>query len=466
MAGKAELLTILQRHGQQHLLAFWDALDADAQQSLAGQIAQIDFELVARLYAARGQQAQLHEWIQRAEPPSACYLDASRNRFTPEQGVARGEEALKAGQVGAILVAGGQGSRLGFDHPKGMYPIGPVSNYSLFAILIGKLRAVARRSGARIPLYVMTSPSTHQETAAFLAEHDRFGLPEEDLRLFCQGTMPAVDAATGKLLLESPGRLATSPDGHGGMLAAFARSGAMDDARRRGLRQLFYFQVDNPLVDVCGAKYIGYHLLHESEMTTQVVAKRNPLERVGNVVRVGDRLAVIEYSDLPEESARRRNPDGSLAIWAGSIAVHVFDVAFLERAAGQADALPFHLARKKVPCLDAGGKVVQPQGPNAVKFERFIFDLMPWARNALVVEVDPAWAFAPVKNAPGAATDSPEWVKAQMVALHRQWLLQAGAEVAADVPVEISPLFALDAAELAAKLPPGTRISEPRYLCE
>jgi UDP-N-acetylglucosamine/UDP-N-acetylgalactosamine diphosphorylase len=391
-------------------------------------------------------------------------LDASQNRFTPDEARQRGRQALDAGQLGVILVAGGQGTRLGFDHPKGMFPIGPVSQRTLFQIHVEKIIAMARRHGVRIPLYLMTSPATHDETVDFFAEHSRFGLPEDDLKIFCQGTMPAVDADTGRLLLETPGRLATSPDGHGGMLAAFAASGAMADAQRRRIRQLFYFQVDNPLVDICGAEYVGYHLLCQAEMTSQVIAKRDPLEKVGNVVDVDGRLMVIEYSDLPQDIAGRRNADGSLAIWAGSIAVHVFDLAFLERMVASADGLPFHLAHKKVAHLDAAGRRVEPQTPNATKFERFIFDLMPSAANAIVVEVDPATAFGPLKNASGAKEDTAETVKAQIAAMHRQWLRAAGVEVCDATPVEISPLLALDAEEVAAKFTCATKITKATYL--
>ena len=196
----------------------------------------------------------------------------------------------------------------------------------------------------------MTSPATHEETVAFFAAHDRFGLPEEDLIVFCQGTMPAVDAQTGRVLLAAPGQIAASPDGHGGMLAALDRSGALADIERRGIRHLFYFQVDNPLVDICGREFSGYHLLAQSEFSTQVIAKRDPLDRVGNVVQVDGRLMVIEYSDLPEEAANRRNADGSLRIWAGSIAVHVMDTALLRRLAdarwGRHSCLPENLANR------------------------------------------------------------------------------------------------------------------------
>ncbi len=429
---KEQLLAMLRPFGQEHLLAFWDTLDDDAQESLTRQIEAIDFALVRRLFEGRNQAGNVRELAARAEPPPAFRLNAAKNPFSPEQARRRAEEALAAGQLGTILVAGGQGTRLGFDHPKGMFPIGPVSNKTLFQILVEKIVAAGRRYGVRIPLYLMTSAATHDETLAFFAAHGRFGLAEEDLIVFCQGTMPAVDAESGRVLLESPGRIATSPDGHGGMLAAMLRSGAIDDIERRGIRHLFYFQVDNPLVDICGREFVGYHLLAGSELSTQVIAKRDPLERVGNVVRIDGRLMVIEYSDLPEDAANRRNADGSLSIWAGSIAVHVIAAALLRRTAGGADipvcleesgkggrqeclphseegrqeclphrdsGLPFHIARKKVACIDPSGNRIEPMQPNAIKFERFIFDLMPHARNAIVVEVDPELAFGPVKNA-------------------------------------------------------------------
>jgi UDP-N-acetylglucosamine/UDP-N-acetylgalactosamine diphosphorylase len=477
------LLAILRPFGQEHLLGFWEQLSAAGRESLARQIEGIDFCLIQRLHSQRQDQNNFRELALRAAPPPAFRLESSglappavrdeaqSSRHAPravrQDAIVRGRQALAAGHVGVMLVAGGQGTRLGFDHPKGMFPIGPVSGRTLFQIHIEKLLAAAQRYGVPIPLYLMTSPATHEETVSFLAEHDRFGLAAEDLHVFCQGTMPAVDAATGRVLLEAPDRIALSPNGHGGALAAFASSGAMDDARRRGLRQLFYFQVDNPLVEIAGPEYIGYHVLAGAEMTTQVIAKRDPLEKVGNVVAVDGRLMVIEYSDLPDDIARTTNPDGSLAIWAGSIAVHVFDLDFLRRAAGQldsqSDVLPFHVAHKRVAYLDPAGRRIEPEKPNAIKFERFIFDLMPAARNAIVVEVDPALAFAPLKNASGAPFDTPESVQAQMVALHRQWLEAAGAEVA-DGPVEISPRLALDGEELCGKLRPGTRITTPSYL--
>jgi len=469
MSTKDSLLALLAPYCQQHLLDFWDQLTPSEQSALESQISALDLPLLRDLHARRNDQGDIRQLADRARPPAAFRLSTPANpvinRFTREQAMERGNEAIAAGHLGAMLVAGGQGTRLGFPHPKGMFPIGPISKNTLFQVHIEKLLALKARYGKPVPLYLMTSPATHQETVDFLAAHDRFGLPEEDLHVFCQGTMPAVDAATGKVLLESRDRIAVSPNGHGGMLAAFVESGSLAEAKARGIRQLFYFQVDNPLVEICGPEYVGYHLLSRSEMTTQVIAKRDPLEKVGNVVEVDGRLMVIEYSDLPDDVARRSNSDGSLSIWAGSIAVHVFDLAFLERAAADADSLPFHYAHKKVPNIDPNGKRVEPSATNAIKFERFIFDLMPSAKNAIVVEVDPQTAFAPLKNAAGAATDTLETVHSQMMALHRSWLREAGVIIEDIGPVEISPLYALDAAELATKVQPGTRIESAKYFC-
>jgi UDP-N-acetylglucosamine/UDP-N-acetylgalactosamine diphosphorylase len=460
-----ELKTVLTRRGQEHVLAFWNQLDAAARERLGNQIAQLDLDLLEQLYQRRSDKSDFGALAARAGSPPAFRLNESENRFSIAQSRECGQQALGNGEVGVVLVAGGQGTRLGFDHPKGMFPIGPVSGRTLFQIHVEKIVAAARRYGVSIPLYLMTSPATHAETSEFFAAHERFGLPAEDLMVFCQGTMPAVDAQSGRLLLESPDRLALSPDGHGGMLAAMERHGILADIERRGLRHLFYFQVDNPLVDIAGPLYLGYHILSQSEMTSQVVPKHDPAERVGNVVLVDRRLMVIEYSDLPDADARRRNADGSLAIWAGSIAVHVFDAAFLRRMVGRlGEALPFHIANKKVAYIGADGRRVQPAEPNAIKFERFIFDLMPSARNAIVVEVDAAHAFAPLKNAPGAKDDTPEAVQAAILAQHRGWLREAGFEVPDGARVEISPLLALDAEELAARLPRGTCVAGDTYL--
>lgn len=461
---KDELLALVAPHGQSQLLRFWDSLDPARRESLAGEIRSIDFGLLADLFGRADSKEAMRALAARGASPPSFALGDAHNRIAPEVARRRGVEALRAGHVGVMLVAGGQGTRLGFKHPKGMFPIGPVSGKSLFQIHFEKVCATSHRYGVRIPLYLMTSPETHEETVAYLRQQGYFGFPAEDVFVFCQGTMPAVDARTGKVLLAAADHVALSPDGHGGMLAAFARSGAMADAGQRGARHLFYFQIDNPLVSVCDPEFLGYHLLSGSEFTSQVVRKKEPLEKVGNVVQVDGRLYVIEYSDLPDDVASRRTAEGSLDIWAGSIAVHAMEVSFLKRMVEAAGGLPFHRASKKVAHLDDQGNRVEPAKPNAVKFERFIFDLMPSAQGAIVVEVDAARHFAPLKNASGQPSDTPESVQAQWSALHREWLRRAGFDVADDVPVEISPRFALDAEELGTRMLAKKSITKATYL--
>jgi UDP-N-acetylglucosamine/UDP-N-acetylgalactosamine diphosphorylase len=468
---KHRLLNKLRPAGQDHLLAFWHRLNADEQRQLAQQIDDIDIDLFRDLQAefrgsSSGENTANRQWAElasRAVPPPAMRLDGSGVRFSPDAARAVGAELLRAGQVAMILVAGGLGTRLGFDQPKGIFPLGPLSNRTLFQIILEQLLAVTRRYDVRIPLYVMTSPATDEITRQYLAENRWFGLAPEDCRIFCQGTMWAVDDRFERLLLESPGSLFLGPDGHGGMLAALAKSGCLADAQQRGVAHFFYGQIDNPLLQVCDELFLGSHVLAGSEMTTQVVPKREALERVGNVVSVDGKVMVIEYSDLPEDFARQTNADGSLKLWAGNLAVHALDVDFLARAARQKNALPFHQAKKKVRCFDASGAIVEPDTPNAIRFEKFIFDLLPLAKNALVVEADAAEAFAPVKNSDADATDNPRLAKTAMMAQARRRLRAAGVQIADDIAVEINPLWADSIDQIRAKLSPGITIKQPRY---
>jgi len=466
--GKDKLEQHLAAFGQQHVVAFWDDLEPQERERLAAQVQSVDLAQLDGLFRSRQASDDWADMARRAAPPPAFRLDDSRPAIVPEQAHQRGSQALAAGHVGVILVAGGQGSRLGFQHPKGMFAIGPVSGASLFQILLEKIGARSRAAGMRIPLYLMTSPATHDETVEYMAANEYFGLSRDDVKIFCQGTMPAVDSNTGRLLLASKGELALSPDGHGGTLPALAASGCLADIRDRGLRQLFYCQVDNPLVEMCDPYFLGYHTLSGSELSTLVVAKRHMRERVGNVVSVDGKVRIIEYSDLnplADEVVERRASDGGPVFWAGNTAIHVFDVGFVESMATNSAALPFHVATKVVPHVDSAGNRIEPAEPNAIKFERFIFDLMPAAGRAIVVEVDPARSFAPVKNASGAEFDSPETAQAQMIALHAGWLRAAGCQVSDDVAVEVSPLFAQNEQELAAQIRTGMTVTAPRYFC-
>jgi len=460
---RGELEALLAEHGQAHLLQFWNELTVDQRRELARDIGSVDFALLKRLYQ-RFRNDTGRERCGALEPPPAIRL-SEECESARMRAVELGRQAIADGKVAMILVAGGQGTRLGFDRPKGLFPIGPLSRRTLFQVLVDRLRAIRRRHDAAVPLWILTSPATDEATRAYFRERDYLGLPPADVHFFCQGTMPAVDRANGRVLLADRHRIALSPNGHGGMLAALDECGGLEQAAERGIEYFFYGQVDNPLLPVCDPRMIGHHIEYASELTSLAVVKRHADERVGNFVQTDACVQIIEYIDFPEEAARRVDASGRLVFWAGSIAVHVMNRAFLQRAAARADALPFHFALKKTPFVNEQGERIEPDQPNSVKFERFIFDLLPLAERPLVVEVERDEAFAPVKNADGSPADTPAAARRMMIAQHRRWLEAAGARVA-DVPVEIHPLWADSAEEVAGRLGCETVVDEPTYFTD
>ncbi len=449
--------------GHAHLLRYWNQLSADERRHLASQIQSIDFQELADLFAGTEATIDWADLSRKAAPPAAIRLQEANPKFSKAEALECGERALRDGKIGMILVAGGQGTRLGFDLPKGMFCIGPISNRSLFAMHADSLRGAMRRFSVSIPLYVMTSPATDGPTREYFESHQHLGLKKEDLVVFCQGTMPAIDASAGKVLMESTSSIALSPDGHGGIVAALDRQGVLKSASDRGIEHFFYAQVDNPLVRACDPLLIGYHLLAKSQMTTQVVKKRFGQEKVGNVVSIDDKAHIIEYSDLAEAAANRINEDGELSLWAGNIAVHVLALDFLATSAKNGVGLPFHRAKKAVPFLNERGVVEKALAPNAIKFERFVFDLLPLADRTMVVEGDAAEVFAPVKNAEGAPTDTPSAARNAILAQHRRWLEEAGVSVSPTVKVEINPNWALDAEEVRMRIQKPSSILVDTY---
>jgi len=440
---------------QDHVLRFWDQLDAEGRQRLSGQLTALDLPAIAELARSVVRQHQpvvipepiqpVEAWPNQPDPPrQAVYQQAQQ----------RGRELLAQGKVGAFLVAGGQGTRLGYDGPKGEFPVTPIKHKPLFGVFAQQIMAQARDAGRSIPWYIMTSDLNDATTRAFFASNDFFGLPRSDVFFFQQGMMPAF-SLEGKMLLAGRDSLALSPDGHGGSLRALARSGALADMRRRGIEHLSYFQVDNPLVHCLDPLFLGLHELRGSEMSSKTIPKSDANEKVGNFVQAGQRIHVIEYSDLDPALAQRKNADGSLSFNAGSIAIHVLRTSFVERLnQGDRLRLPWHRALKKVPCLDERGNLLRPDKPNAVKLEQFVFDAVPLAENALIYTTRREEEFSPVKNASGA--DSLATSQRDQIRRCARWLRDCGVSVPlrdgeVDAVLEISPLLALDAQQLRAR---------------
>lgn len=440
----------LQKHGQSHLLQWWDELTPPQQADLLEQIEAIDLDLVNRLFQMNHEEGlTAAERAALATPPDQLVSQpkSAAEYETWVRATAIGEDQMRQGRVGAILVAGGQGSRLGFDKPKGMYPIGPVTDRSLFQIFCEQLLAASRRAGAAIPYFIMTSDATHDDTVAFFSEHQFFGLKSSDVYFFRQGKLPAVNDITGQILLAEKHEIALSPDGHGGLLKALRTAGLMDVMRERGIEILYSHQVDNPTAIVVDPAFIGLHLLHKSDISTKVVNKVSAEEKMGVLVSVQGQTQIIEYSDMPVARTREQEADGTLRFRAGNTAMHVIRLGFLQELVDQGRDLPYHRAHKPVAYIDGQGQRVQPDpsAKNAYKFEQFIFDTLPMAKSALVVEADRAREFNPVKNQSGA--DSPETSRTAICRINREWLRAAGYFVADEARVEISPLVNTEALE-------------------
>ena len=433
----SEASKVLASCGQEHLLAYWKKLSKTERTELLKQIESINPDDLKRCSEALGKGGDVPDSLKGVAPKVATLKGAALAKA-----VAAGEKELRAGKVAALLVAGGQGSRLGYDGPKGCYSIGPVSGAPLFYFHARKILARSIRYGAAIPFYVMTSEANNAATVACFEENDYFGLNPEDVFFFTQGMWPGM-TKDGKVILDAPGHVFMSPDGHGGLLAALKRSGALADMKKRGIRSVFFFQVDNPLVEIADPAFIGHHVLEKSEYSLKLCAKRDPYEKVGMPMRFGSVYRMVEYTEMTDEQCNRRGKNGELYFKYGSPAIHVFDRAFLEREASK--PMPLHLAFKKIPTVE-NGKVVKPAEPNGYKFEKFIFDILPNAKRAAFLAFEQKDEFSPVKNAEGA--DSPDTCRADMRAKWVKWLDEAGVKIASDLPVEIDPVYASDASDI------------------
>lgn len=434
--------------GQEHVLRFADRLEPGALGAFLDQIEAIDLELVSRLVEQMRADAPLAGLsLEKLEP--ADWIDLESGAATDARARAAGEELLRQGKVAALVVAGGQGTRLGYDGPKGCYPVGPVTRRSLFSWHAAKVLAARRKYQARIPLLVLTSEANDRATREYFARHAWFGLPEEDVAIFRQGMLPAVDFE-GRLILESTGSLALAPDGHGGTLTALTKSGVLADLESRGIEEIFYFQVDNPLARLLDPVYLGFHRLRGAQMSSKACAKRDAAEKVGVFARNDDRVGIIEYSDLPRDLMEARDAAGRLRYRAGNIAIHVIRVDFVKALTRGGLRLPYHRAVKAIPSVDASGASVKPDAKNGVKFETFIFDALPLAERSVVLEAARHEEFSPIKNQSGE--DSAESCTRDLDAMFRRWIKAAGIDTRAPLgTIEIAPTFALDESEFVAR---------------
>lgn len=469
---QGKLLLQLKAIGQSHLFSFCGELDENQQGLLLNQLEALDFKHIPMWVEQYVKNESPLTIPTEFEPAPSYPAEAASPEHGKKYAQARqlGESLIRAGKVAGFVVAGGQGTRLGFDGPKGNFPISPVRKKTLFQLFAESLLAASQKYNTTVPWYIMTSPLNHAATVEALEAAGHYGLDKKDVFIFQQGTLPNF-GFDGKILMADKATLASGPDGHGGSLKALHKSGAVADMQRRGIEILSYWQVDNPLIQTIDPLFIGLHAMDHAEMSSKALVKAEPLEKVGNFCLVDGKVTVIEYSDLPDEQALRRNPDGSLVFELGSIGIHLINVAFIEKLnQGDDFALPFHRAVKKIPCIDAAGNPVKPAAPNGVKLETFVFDALPMAEHSVILQTLRAEEFAPVKNAAG--TDSAEVTHRMMIERAAHWLEQAGVPVprkadgTPDCVLEIAPSFALCADDVKAKTDkaPPIKPGETLYL--
>ena len=455
MADITELRTRFEAAGQAHVLRFYDTLDGEAQAALAGELAEVDLDVLARFHSrAMAACEETFSDPSASAPLHAIEAEDAVGKDQLDTWWAGGLDAVAAGEVAAVLLAGGQGTRLGSSQPKGCYDIGAPSGKSLFQLQaerIAKVQALAAAKAGKpagsvvIPWYIMTSAPTDAPTQAFFTDNEWFGLAQDQIMFFQQGTLPCL-TVDGKLILESAGKLARAPDGNGGIYEALDKRGVLADMEARGVKYVHTYCVDNCLAKVADPVFIGYCVAAGVGVGVKVIPKLEPAEKVGVLALRDGVTHVLEYSELPKELAEKRTDDGSLVYSAANIVNHFYTVDFLKATASTyLHDMVHHVAHKKIPHVsDDGSETIKPTSNTGIKLELFIFDVFPSAGDSLaVLQGARARDFSPLKNAPGTGSDCPETARMALAELHASWFVDAGGALSAqpslDALFEIAP---------------------------
>jgi len=439
----------LTKHGQEHLLDHWDALTQEQRVELYTELKGLDFYELCDNFkqSVRELENAGQKLDDRMQPldESQCGAVVKSTDEELHHYEALSKAEIKAGRVGILLLAGGQGTRLGTSYPKGMYDVGLPSGKTLFQLQAERILKLQQLSGAgsNITWYIMTSASTVGPTKAFFAEHDYFGLNKDNIVVFEQGTLPCF-TFEGKIILGEKHKVFRAPDGNGGLYRALKTQGVLEDMKKRDIKYIQLYCVDNILVKVGDPIFMGYCLAKGAECANKVVRKGAPTEAVGITCKVDDHYQVVEYSEITNSSAELRNKDGSLVYSAANICIHFFTYDFLERVVNTCErGLQLHVAKKKIPFVNKDGDIIKPTNPNGIKMEKFIFDVFRFSNNFVVWECLRDEEFAPLKNAEGAKDCTPTYCRNAVLSLHQKWLKTAGAEIVSasgeDIPLMLSP---------------------------
>lgn len=383
-----EAMEKLKKYGQEHVLKYYDELPDEQRNTLIEQIDRTDFTVIGQA-AETGKRGIIAPIKAMTIPEIAM----GRERFERI-----GMEAVKAGKLGAVLLAGGMGTRLGSDAPKGMYDIGISKPVYIFQRLIENLMKVVEKAGNYIQLFVMTSEKNHDATVGFFKEHDYFGYDKDYIAFFKQDMAPAADF-DGKVYMEAKDSIATSPNGNGGWFLSMKKSGLLELVEKRGIEWLNVFAVDNVLQSIADPVFAGAVLEGGYSVGSKVIRKVNPQEKVGVMCTEDGRPSIVEYIELTEDMLTQRDENGEYAYNFGVILNYLFKVDklvnLLERK------LPYHKSAKKIPYINEAGELVKPEEPNGYKYEQFILDMIQMLDNCLPFEVVREKEFAPIKNKTG-----------------------------------------------------------------
>lgn len=383
----------LERSGQLHVLDFYSGLSEREKKTLLEQIDAIDFDI---LKYCKDNTTNIKGEITPLAAMQLSEIEQKKEEYT-----AVGLDAVRAGKVAAVLLAGGMGTRLGSDNPKGMFDIGLTRPVYIFQRIVENLMDVVRLSGAWIHLFVMTSDRNHNVTMAFFEEHDYFGYRKDHISFFMQEMAPASDF-DGKVYMEGKGKICTSPNGNGGWYASMEKWGLLSLIKQEGIEWLNVFAVDNVLQRVADPCFVGAVISNQCAAGAKVVKKKTPDERVGALCLEDGRPSIVEYYELTDELKQATDENGEPAYNFGVILNYLFRESDLNRI--MKCRLPLHIVRKKIPHIDAEGRQIEQEEPNGYKYETLVLDMIHQVDSCLSFEVDRDREFAPIKNATG--TDS------------------------------------------------------------
>ena len=403
---KEEIESVLKKYGQEHLLNQYDKLDEMHQKKLLEQIENIDFELINSLYRNTNKYSKNENDV----ITPIDYLDKYKLNEKYKYYENIGKKAIREGKLAALTMAGGQGTRLGHDGPKGTFDMGLNSHKSLFEILSDSLKEEGKKYDVTIPWFIMTSEENNNETIEFFEKHKNFGYQKDkNLFFFVQGELPMVDTE-GKILIGEDGLVKLAANGHGGTYEALVKNGMTDVMRHLGIEWIFIGGVDNCLVKMVDPVLMGIAIDKKVTVACKSVVKANPQEKVGVFCRKNGKPNVIEYTEITDEMASARDKNGELLYGESHILCNLFNIEAIERM-GE-NPLPYHTAFKKAKYIDNDGNLVVPDSANAYKFEAFLFDSFGSVDDMAVLRVKREEEFAPIKNSDDVGVDCPKTARA------------------------------------------------------